>query len=289
MYEKSKNPASVLAREEDGTIQLTITIPKEEVGKAENQVLTELTQKANIPGFRPGKAPVEEVKKRVASQTVLEGTLSKVLPIAYQTAIKEHNLTPFISPKFELVSVKEGENWQVRVITCEAPKVEVGNYQAAIEGKKRTNSLWVPGKEDKDKKEPTPAEKENLVIEGLLESSEVLIPKPLVDEEVNHRLASLVEQTQKLGLTVEQYLTSTGKTVESLKEEYKKAAWEQLSIMLILSVVASKEGITVDEAEINQAGNGQKPTQSELNPSQKQVIGEVLKKRKTLDKLVSSL
>ncbi len=285
---------SVLAREEDGTVQLTITIPAPVIAQAEREALEELTKTTEIPGFRPGFAPLEEVKKRVSAQTVLERILGKVLPIIYRAALEEHKITPFLSPKFELVRSEEGKEWVVRATTCEAPKVTLGDYQKELDEARRVNSLWVPGKNGNPpaggKKELTPAEKENLVIETLLKASKVVIPKPLLDEEVNHRLATLLDQTQKLGLTIEQYLASTGKTVESIKQDYRDQANQQIATMLLLSAVADKEGITVEDEEVTritqETENGKK---GQISPTQIQVISEVLKRRRALDKLTASL
>ena len=124
---------SVLAREADGTLQITITIPQADVASVEQEVLEELAKTTNVPGFRPGHAPLEEVKKRTSAQTVLERILGKILPEAYKQAIDEHKIVPFLSPKFELINVQTANDWQVRAVTCEAPKVELGDYKVELE------------------------------------------------------------------------------------------------------------------------------------------------------------
>lgn len=281
---------SVLAREEDGTIQLTITILKEVVEETEIDVLHELAKTTNIPGFRAGYAPAEEVKKRVSSQKVFEGILDKILPGTYQKAVRDHNLKPILSPKFELVQAAADKDWQVRAISCEAPTVEVGDYKKELEGTKREKLLWAPGKDKRENNSRD--EKEQLVIETLLKTSKVKISRVLVDEEINHRLANLVEQTQKLGLTIEQYLEKTGKTAQSLREEYQKQAQDQIKTMLVLSFVADKEGIKVEDGEVEEmAKNLQSKNQSSEGnlDLQKTLIRGVLTRRKALDRLVALL
>ena len=54
--------------------------------------------------------------------------------------------------------------------------------------------------------------------------SEVDVPDILVDEEVNHMLSRLIDQTGRLGLTVEQYLNSSGRTLDQIKQEYSQTA-----------------------------------------------------------------
>lgn len=282
---KAMNRA-VLAREDDGTIQLTITITKEEVQKAEEEVLTDLSKTVQIPGFRPGNAPLEEVKKHVSAQTVLERLMSKILPPAYQSAITQHSLKLILSPKFELLGTKEGEDWQVRAITCEAPSIDIGEYKKEIEAAGRAQGLWVPGK-DSTKGERTSEEKEQVVISTLLASVKSTIPKPLIEEEVNHRLAALVDQTQKLGLTVDQYLMQTGKTAQSLRQEYESQAKEQIKLMLALSKIGEAEGIKVTDVEIDKARNNQNGEKKELSSLEREVIRGALLRRRSLDRLVS--
>lgn len=284
---KTESQKAVLAREADGTIQLNLTIPQTEVKKTEQEVLTELAKTVEIPGFRKGYAPVDQVKDQVSAQTVLEKILSRILPATFQRAVEEYGIYPILTPKFELIKAGDGD-WQVRAITCEAPVIEVGDYKKELEGAKRSSSLWTPGKgAPKDDATPSAPEKENLVIETLIKSSKVIIPKPLIDEEVNHRLSDLVEQTQKLGLTVEQYLASTGKTAEGIREEYAKQAEEQIKVMLILSRVAEQENLEAAETDIEKAF-GEQPKNT-ITSSQREVVKAILKRRAALDKLVSLL
>lgn len=280
----------VVAREEDGTIQITVTIPKEEVSKAEAQTLGEIAQTIKIPGFRPGKAPLEDVKQHASAQTVLEKILAKIIPPAYQKVIKEHNLKPILTPRFELVKTETNSDWQIRALTCEIPNVELGDYQKELEGAGAANKLWTPDKAKRGTpKEPTQEEKENLVLDTLLKTTKVTLSKLLIEEEVNHRLAGLVDQTQKLGLSVDEYLARTNRTVESLKQEYTQQAESQLKLMILLSRVAQKEGITVSDDDVNEVlqkgeNSDQKSSPSE---SQKEMIKGVLLRRRALDRLTA--
>jgi FKBP-type peptidyl-prolyl cis-trans isomerase (trigger factor) len=48
---------TALKREEDGTIQLTVTLPWELVKKTKEEVILEHVEEVQLPGFRKGKAP----------------------------------------------------------------------------------------------------------------------------------------------------------------------------------------------------------------------------------------
>lgn len=285
---------SVLARSDDGTVQLTIAIPQSQISAAREEALVHMNENLEIPGFRKGKAPRDIALKHIEQQKLTEHMLQHLLPETYAQAVEEHKLQPVLAPRFELISMDEAKDWQIRAITCELPKIALGDYKTGL----KSADIWVPGKEkdiDKDK-EQTREEKEQKAIKALLEKAKVQIPKLLIDEEVNHKLSSLLQQLQKLGLTVEQYLASTGKNMDTLRQEYTKQAEESLKIVLLLNKVAEEEKVTVTDQEIeeinkvsdvsnsNKANNGETAS---MSAQQKGFIKSVLLRRKALDSLVA--
>ena len=52
--------------------------------------------------------------------------------------------------------------------------------------------------------------------------SEMRNPSPLVESELNLQLTQLLDDVQKIGLTVDSYLQSKGLTMERLKEQYTR-------------------------------------------------------------------
>lgn len=281
---------SVIAREDNGNIQITFTIPFSLVKDAQNEVVKEFAKDTEIPGFRKGNAPLEKVAAKIPQNTLIEHSLSHVLPKALAEAITENKLQIAIYPKFELISAKEGEAWQIRGITCELPKVELNGYKKAIEGALRADSIIVPGKE---KKEQTREEKENLAIKTLLETVKLDIPQILIDEEVDSRLSNLLGRLEKLGLALESYLASIGKKVEDLRVDYTKQAKEAISLDLILTKIAEEEKISVDQKEIEGAlemsqvdPKAKNITQEEIE-NKKRLMESILKRRKALDFLIN--
>jgi trigger factor len=285
---------SVIGRQEDGTIQITISIPQKLVQQERESSLKHMIENLEIPGFRKGKVPRDHALKHIEQQKLYEHILQHILPQVYTKAVEEHNLRPVLNPKFELISTDEGKDWSVRATTCELPKIEVGDYKKAVSAAGSASKIWVPGEGKEKPKEPTREEKEQKVIQTLVGTTKINIPKLLIDEEVNHRLAGLVDQLQKLGLTVEQYLASNGRKIEDLKEEYTKQAKDTLKLTLTLNKIAEEEKINVVEAEIEDvlkvsaqsATNGQKKSQNGQSPQQKQLVRSVLMRRKALDRLV---
>lgn len=285
---------STVAREENGNIQITFSLPFDLVEKAKKEALGKIAKEMEVPGFRKGNAPIAEVAKKVSQEQLTEKALGKILPQAFGKAINEHKLKPAIYPKFELIKATEGKTWQIRAVTCELPKISLGDYKKEIIGKAKASTIWTPGKGDeksKDKKAPPAQEKETEVIKALLDSVKVNVPQILVEEEVNSRLSSLLDRIEKLGLNLDSYLASVGKTPQTLRGEYEIQAKNTISLELILETIAQEEKIEVKESEIDEAikvSAANEELAKKLNtPEQRKMIASILRKRQTLDKLVS--
>ena len=235
--------SSNIARTDDGTIQINFEISQSQIDNAEVKALADLGKDVTVAGFRKGKAPAEKIKERIDPGKLLEKTLGLILPDLYMKTITENKIKPITYPKFEIL--KQGETWEIQAKLAELPIFEIGNHKDIL-----TKALKDAGK---DKKELSQQEKEDVVLKTLLSIVKITIPKILIDDEVNARLSSLLERTEKLGLKLEQYLASLGKTEQGLREEYTKQVADGISIELILNKLAELEKVQVDEKDVDAA------------------------------------
>lgn len=269
--------SSTLAKNEDGEVQINFKIPYSLISKTKKEVLEEYAKNLEIPGFRKGKAPIDKVEANVGQNSLIEHILRHILPQATANAIGEYKLKLAIYPKFELISAKDGQDWQIRAVSCELPLFELGNYKKVIAAA--------------GKKGLTREEKEQLVIKILLETINISIPKVLIDEEVNTRLANLLERIEKLGISLESYLASIRKTTQTIRAEYEKQAKDAIALDLILNKIAEKQEIKVEENEIDKAikaASADRKLAEKLNtPEQRRIIGSVLRRKASLDSLVA--
>lgn len=271
---------STVAKEEGGNIQITFTIPYSQVSAAQEKVIQEYAKEAEVPGFRKGNAPIEKVKEKIPHATLTEKSLASILPEALSSAINENKIKPAIYPKFELISANENEPWQVRAVTCELPLVVLPDYAKLIkEGIIKTT------------KEISKEEKEQKAIKVLLDAVKINIPKLLISEEVDARLSQLLQRIEKLGLSLEGYLGSIGKTPDKLREEYELQAKNTITIELILNEVIKDHKIEVKESEVDEAikaaSADPKLAESLNTPEQRRFIQSVLARRAALDYLIS--
>lgn len=293
MASKKKLGSTVVAKTDDGSVQITLIIPWKDVQTVLNKTVTELGKDYSVAGFRKGKAPLDRLMKQIPRETLVRETLQKILPEMFGKAIHDHKITPGMYPRFEILTAEDEKDWQVRATSCEMPTVNLGDYKKTVGGVLRAKAIWTPekGDEKKKEKEMTREEKEQEAMKTLLENVEVKIPKVLIDQEVDSRLASLLERIEKLGLTLESYLSSVGKTPESLRDEYQETAEATMKMEFVLGKIAQEEKLDPAESEVEafiQASaadpNLAKQFESE---DQKQIIKSVLRKRKALDMLVA--
>ena len=273
------------------SFEILATVPWEEIEKGRKAALDGASQKIEVKGFRKGKAPENLLKEEIGEEKLLEMTLQKILPDYYQKAVSKFGLRPILTPKVKLVSAKENESWQIMFISCEEPEVNLGNYKEELKKVKAVEKIWVPGKDDEkkeEKKEETREEKIDRTIEWLIKNIKVEIADQLVEEEVNRKLAGLLEQTQKLGITIDQYLASVNKNVEQIKEEYRHLAEENLCLELILGKIADAEKVEVKPEEMQKIiDNAKNDEEKKAMEEQKYLMASLLRRQKTLDFLAS--
>jgi len=289
----SSSTQSVVARSDDGTIQITFTIPFKIVKKSQEEVMSELSKNIEIPGFRKGFAPLDKIREKLSPETILEKTLSKILPELLADSINKHKIALAVYPKFELVNVAENHDWQIRAVTCEIPGVNLGDYKKKLSAAISGRTIWTPGKPIEDSKSQLKiSQKQDKLIKALLEHIPVKIPKLLIDTEVNARLSDLLARLEKLSLSLESYLSSIGKSAQQLRDEYTEKAGAAVRLDLILSKIAEEEKITIDVKEIDAVINAgradPKVGQDADSPQRRRLIEAVLKRKKALDYLTSN-
>lgn len=271
---------SVIAREENGNIQLTYIIPNELVKLTKSEVISEMAKDIQVPGFRKGNAPLSKVEERIDKSKLTEHILSHILPNAFSESIKDHKFNPALYPKFEALKIEDESDWEIRAITCEIPEVKLDDYQKKIANELRALKIVVPGKEEKKISD-------DQIIDALLKSVSVDIPKILVEEEVNGRLSQLLSRIEKLGLTLEGYLSSIKESVESLRQKYETQAKEAITIELTLNKIAMDEKLDVNDSEVNEFIKSTGSDPATVDKNQIETLKRVVMRRKALEKVAS--
>lgn len=272
------------------TFKLEIALPWSEVQTHFQEAIKNAAKKITLPGFRQGKAPLELIEKNIDEKKIFEELVRKLFPEAYQDAIKKHALKPIILPQVQALSLNKGNDWLFKATACEAPTVSLGHYQEEIRGHFAKDKIWTPAKGSKQPKKPDDTKKLDEIFEILLKTCKLEIPSLLVEDEVTRMFSRLIDKTEKLGLTLEQYLSSTGKTTESLRQEYQKKAEETLKLEFILNSIANEQNLQAEDKEIEafiKAAPDQKTKEALNLPAQKLYLSSILRKRKAIDFLLA--
>ncbi len=272
---------SIIERALDGTIELKITIPWAIVKKEWDLVVAEMVKNADLPGFRKGKAPKKLVEKQLDIARIRDEVLRRILPQAYVEAVKEHNLKPIMDPRIHVEGeLAQGKDWQLHAITSEAPQVDLNGYKEEVRKITAKSKIVVPGKE------PEPPKFDDIV-KALLDSAKVTVPQILIDREVDRLLSQTLDEIKRLGMSLDQYLASTGKTAEILRGEYAVKAGNDLKLEFVLQKIAEAEKITVDDAQIEKTIENAKPEEKESLRANRYLLAGILRQQKTLDFLRS--
>lgn len=268
---------STITREEDGTIVLKITIPAKEVAAQYEKSLQEVAQNAKVPGFRKGKAPAKAVEDRIDSHIVEEAVLRHLVPGSYANAIAEHKIKPIVNPQLHIEQYKKGEDLIFEATTCEAPIVDLGNYKEEVKKVTAKGKIVVPGKEEKQVNFDE-------IVETVLKSIKVKIPRIILEQETQRLLAQTLDEVKRLGLTLDQYLASSGKTIEDLRHDYQEKAQRDVEFEFALQKIAEEEKITVEEPEIDEAiQKAQTEQEKQSLAANRYLLAQILRQQKTLD------
>lgn len=91
---------------------------------------------------------------------------------------------------------------------------------------------------------------QNNVIDKVVNSAQVDIPEIMIENQISSIIQDLDMQVRAQGLTMEKYLEFSGLNMNSLKEQYKERAKEQVKTTLVLEKIAKTEAVEVSEEEL---------------------------------------
>ena len=176
----------------------------------------------------------------------------------------------------------------IKATSCEPPEIKLGNYLNEIKGLKASNTIWTPDKAksmpkiDVNKNNEVTPEK---IFEILLKTTQIDLSDLLVEKESNRMLSQLLDQVNALGMTIQEYLDSRGRTQVQIRETYRKSAESSLKLEFILNQISLDNKIVVSEKEIEDflAKSKDLDKSKFSSPAQKNMLGIILRKQKTLD------
>jgi len=111
--------------EEKGSKKVfNVEIPSAEVDEKYNEMLKMLRKEAKIPGFRPGKVPLNVIKSRFGKD-VLGEVGEQLIQESMQKAVKESGISPISSPEILDLTLEEGKDLIYKASVEVAPEVKL--------------------------------------------------------------------------------------------------------------------------------------------------------------------
>lgn len=123
----------------DNKATLTVTVPKEEVLDAMKATAKTMSEETKIPGFRPGKADYETVKRRVGEMQILEAALEGLIRDNFLKAMIKEDLETVGQPHFHVEKMAPGNDVVFTAEIALFPKLtQLADYEKLSVEKKDT-------------------------------------------------------------------------------------------------------------------------------------------------------
>lgn len=123
--------------------EINIDLPGSMVEETIEEVLEEMRKSAKVPGFRPGKAPMDMIRKKHHTDAIEEAK-QRLIPRAYQQVIEKHDIDPVSYPEISDVDMKDSGALSFKArVDCQ-PEINLKQYKAL---KVSANKIKVDEKE----------------------------------------------------------------------------------------------------------------------------------------------
>ncbi len=107
---------------------LEIEIPLEEVERARERVISSIKQRVRLPGFRPGKAPVNLIQSRFEGD-IRKEILETLVPQAFRDRVQKDELKIVGQPDVSDLHFEPGQPVRFKASFEVAPEFELGEYR----------------------------------------------------------------------------------------------------------------------------------------------------------------
>jgi len=107
---------------------MRVEVEAQKVDETFEAVMKDFRREANLPGFRPGKAPKEMVLRKY-EKDIQEETKRKLISEAYRKAVEEQKLDVLGQPDIEEIQFSRGQPLQFAATIETAPEFELPEYK----------------------------------------------------------------------------------------------------------------------------------------------------------------
>jgi len=120
----------------------------------------------------------------------------------------------------------------------------LGNFKDVADFKKQIRENMLKEKENKAQQK-----KRMEILEGIIAKTKIVVPKILIESELDKMSAQFEGDIARMGLKFDEYLKHIKKTKEDLRKEWEKDAEKRAQTQLILNKIAVQEKIEAPKEE----------------------------------------
>lgn len=158
----------------------------------------------------------------------------------------------------------------------------------------------IRAKKEAEFEERAKSEKENAVLEKVVEAMEVEIPEGMIKAQVNSQLQNFDQSLRAQGMGLEDYIKMLGTTVEEFSENLKPEAEKQVKTNLAIEEIVKAENFEVSDEELEKDidemvekyfaddKEQQKKMKEYMLESNKEALIDNMKSRKAVELLVEN-
>ncbi|MFY9402329.1 MAG: trigger factor [Candidatus Omnitrophota bacterium] len=261
------------------TREINIEVGADVVEKKFDDVFKRISQEAKVPGFRPGHAPRDIIEKKF-SAAAHEQVLKELIPDIYSQAVNKEGLDVVELPQVSDVKLSRN-NLSFKAKVEVMPEVSIKDYKgikinykntkvSSDEVKRSIDSFKEARKIEKlednlarslgyptllelenvlekqiylNKENAQRQDLENQIVENLLKGVEFSLPQSMVKRQKEDMLRQAKLDLALKGIQREKIEAQEEKMLKDLEPEAKR----QVKVYLILSSIAKRENIPVDE------------------------------------------
>jgi len=135
----------------------------------------------------------------------------------------------------------------------------------------------------------------NTIIEQAVANATFEVPEVMVENQIESMVSRIEQQYQQQGLTLDMYLQFTNQTLESVKEQMRPQAIQEVEQSLVVDAIIKKEDVEVSDADVEielttmaEMYNMEVEQIKTMIPDLSMLKNDV-KSRKTIDVLVESV
>lgn len=109
-------------------LEITVELTPEDMQPYLRKAATQMSEQSTIPGFRPGKAPYEQVVSRFGVGRIWEEAAQLVVPKVFSEIARGEKLETIGSPAIEVIKLAPDNNFIFKATVPLLPEVTLGDY-----------------------------------------------------------------------------------------------------------------------------------------------------------------